>query len=233
MEGQDENYFLLLSGQRYELDGVTSETTLREVKRFLESKQPSFTRESYCLSIEGHTSASNVNSLMKFSDYLRSEHGLDFNEDSTLTVKPLRYSHGVQFFSKHYPRTIPSEIEESVASNPAIDLLTLELIRGLPVKINGKFYDFDAFSTYLADQKEKYIQKMAAGQEYIPVCPIRIPLPEVLQKSIIESIERDEIDPLPSPRKHPPTDGLRSFVQLEEYEDLLASISPLAPPTTK
>ncbi|MDP3705831.1 MAG: hypothetical protein Q8R24_07965 [Legionellaceae bacterium] len=89
--------FVLLSGQRYELDGVTGNTTLREIKRFLESQIPSFTRDSYKLSIAGRTGECNVDSLTKFSDYLRQVHRLDFDEESTITVHPLRLTDPLKF----------------------------------------------------------------------------------------------------------------------------------------
>lgn len=181
--------FKHLSGYTLELEGITSDTLLRDIKRFYESKTNQV-RHHYRFCINGKAGNINDNSLMKFSDYLQLVHNKEFEQDTTLQIHSImNLGNNQTIFTNRVSR--PQRADD--VSNLVCGI-TLEAIRGMPVKINNRFYDQEAFVDYLIHEQDRYFRATESGYNYVPICPLRQPLPPNLIRAVKFPLHPEDIE---------------------------------------
>ncbi len=158
----------------------------------------------------------NQNSLMTIQEYFKSVHGLALPED---VIRIKADSHcGPQLTLLWQKRSDIEENAHRIENNPETDVvcgLTIEVISGKPVKINNKFYDYNAFHAYMMQERKKYFEAKETGTVYEPLCPRGKKLPddiyEVFTDRMLTSSTYLVLD-------H------NFFNCVEEYEDLIANV---------
>ena len=201
-----------------ELLDVKPDITIRELYHFYESKT-GYSRLGYRFVINSKMIPCNQDSLMTLEEYFKSAYSLNLSPEEIIRINATPHC-GPQLTLSWRKRADieknAQQIESDPDANAVICGITLEVISGKPVKINKKFYDYDAFYTHMLSERQKYFSSKEADKEYIPVCPLRQKLPEDICKSIT--------DPVMTSSMYLVLDYNFSAC-VEEYEDLIAKMA--------
>lgn len=200
-----------------ELSDVKPETTLRDIIHFYESKT-GYARGDYRFIINNKTLPCNQNSLMTLEEYFKSVHGLNKLTEEVIRISANPHCGTVLTLTWMKRADIEKneqQIERNSNANTVICGITLEIISGKPIKINNRFYDYDAFYTYMLNERQKYFLFKKEGKEYDLICPLRQKLPEDICKVITDPM----LTSMNSVLDH------NFFNCVEEYEDLIAKMT--------
>ncbi len=173
----------------FSIDEVNSTTMLREIKRIYE-REAGIGRSQYFFAINGMTGNVNDNTNTVFFDYLQSIHQVSANKELTINIVNLRTDTRP---IHHRDDIIRLDHKANINNEKAAKLICpieQTLISGLPVEINGRYYNYESFLEYILEQKRKYTKATIKNIYYELVCPFRIPLPLFL----VETIKNNQED---------------------------------------